>query len=143
MIVQNIIDILEAFAPAGTNVDFIARPTDATDAIPIRTYERGVEAETLACGTGITAAALVAMHLGWTASPATLATPSGYRLRVTASPLTLTGPATTIYTATLDLAPGTYEYKFIVNGFWTMDPDPSREWVPNGLGTLNSVVVVK
>ena len=94
-----------AFAPAGTNVDFIARPADAADAIPIRTYERGVEAETLACGTGITAAALVAMHLGWTASPATLATPSGYRLRVTAAPLTLTGPAATIYTATLDPTP--------------------------------------
>ena len=94
-----------AFAPAGTNVDFIARPADGGDAIPIRTYERGVEAETLACGTGITAAALVAMHLGWTASPASLATPSGYRLRVTASPLTLTGPAATIYTATLDPSP--------------------------------------
>lgn len=48
-----------------------------------------------------------------------------------------------VYAAELDLAPGTYEYKFIVNGFWTMDPDPTRDWVPNGLGTLNSVVVVK
>lgn len=48
-----------------------------------------------------------------------------------------------VYSVTLDLAPGTYEYKFLVNGFWTMDPDTSREWVPNGLGTLNSVVVVK
>ncbi len=94
-----------AFAPAGTNADFIARPAAPSDPIPIRTYERGVEAETLACGTGITAAALVAMHLGWTPSPATLATPTGYRLRVTASPLTLTGPATTLYTATLDPTP--------------------------------------
>ena len=48
-----------------------------------------------------------------------------------------------VYSTTLQLAPGSYEYKFVVNGFWTMDPDPSREWVPNGLGTLNSVVVVK
>ena len=48
-----------------------------------------------------------------------------------------------VYATELDLAPGTYEYKFIVNGFWTMDPDPTRDWVPNGLGTLNSVVVVK
>ena len=48
-----------------------------------------------------------------------------------------------VYSTTLELTPGSYEYKFIVNGFWTMDPDPSREWVPNGLGTLNSVVVVK
>ena len=48
-----------------------------------------------------------------------------------------------VYAVELDLAPGSYEYKFIVNGFWTMDPDPARDWVPNGLGTLNSVVVVK
>ena len=94
-----------AFAPAGTNVDFVSRPADPAGAIPIRTYERGVEAETLACGTGITAAALAAMHLGWTSSPATLATPSGYRLRVTAAPLTLSGPAATIYTASLDPTP--------------------------------------
>ena len=48
-----------------------------------------------------------------------------------------------VYSVELDLEPGSYEYKFIVNGFWTMDPDPARDWVPNGLGTLNSVVVVK
>ncbi|MBR4189892.1 MAG: diaminopimelate epimerase [Kiritimatiellae bacterium] len=93
-----------AFAPAGTNVDFIAPPAAPTSPIPIRTYERGVEAETLACGTGITASALVAIHLGWTTSPATLRTPSGDLLRVTLSPLTLTGPTATLYTATL--APG-------------------------------------
>ncbi len=93
-----------AFAPAGTNVDFIARPADPSSPIPIRTYERGVEAETLACGTGITASALVAIHLGWTTSPAALRTPSGDLLRVTLTPLTLTGPTATLYTATL--APG-------------------------------------
>ncbi len=48
-----------------------------------------------------------------------------------------------LYSVTLDLCPGSYEYKFIVNGFWTMDPDPAREWVPNGMGTLNSVIVVR
>jgi diaminopimelate epimerase len=91
-----------AFAPSGTNVDFIARPYDTSSPIPIRTYERGVEAETLACGTGITASALVAIHLGWTTSPATLVTPTGYRLQVTLSPLALTGPVATLYTASLD-----------------------------------------
>lgn len=48
-----------------------------------------------------------------------------------------------VYTVELDLAPGSYEYKFIVNDFWTMDPDPAREWRANGLGTLNSVIVVQ
>ncbi|MDD5429564.1 MAG: diaminopimelate epimerase [Candidatus Omnitrophica bacterium] len=46
------------FSPAGTNVDFIE--SLGFETIRIRTYERGVEAETLACGTGSAASAIVA-----------------------------------------------------------------------------------
>ena len=68
------------FAPAGANADFISR--EGPGLIRVRTYERGVEAETLACGTGAVAAALVARRLGWASSPADVVTSGGSRLRV-------------------------------------------------------------
>lgn len=46
------------------------------------------------------------------------------------------------YSATLDLAPGIYEYKFVIDGVWTLDPNPERDWTQNGLGTLNSLLRV-
>lgn len=43
------------------------------------------------------------------------------------------------YSVALMLPPGKYEYKFIVDGTWCVDPE-CAEWAPNGLGSLNSVV---
>jgi len=47
-----------AFAPSGTNVNFVA--VNRKNRIEVRTYERGVEAETLACGTGVVASSILA-----------------------------------------------------------------------------------
>jgi len=47
-----------AFSPEGANVDFVQIPRDFSLPVRIRTYERGVEAETLACGTGATSVAI-------------------------------------------------------------------------------------
>jgi len=68
------------FQPAGTNVNFIQR-LDASR-LKIRTYERGVEDETLACGTGAVAAALVAATVAGARSPVTLLPRGGQPLTV-------------------------------------------------------------
>ena len=62
------------FAPAGTNVNFIGLDGDQW---AIRTYERGVEDETLACGTGVVAGALILATRKQLPSPIALKTRSG------------------------------------------------------------------
>ncbi|MDD4569121.1 MAG: diaminopimelate epimerase [Tepidanaerobacteraceae bacterium] len=61
--------------PAGTNVNFLEVLDDNN--IIIRTYERGVENETFACGTGSTASAIISCHLGKTKSPVNMHTRAG------------------------------------------------------------------
>ena len=68
------------FAPDGTNANFVA--VDSNGTILIRTYERGVEDETLACGTGNVAAALILAHERGLRSPVLLTTRSGGKLTV-------------------------------------------------------------
>ncbi len=68
----------QRFQPAGSNADFVFVSNPYR--ISIRTYERGVEAETLACGTGSIAAALVAAAKNFTASPVDVLTRSGETL---------------------------------------------------------------
>ncbi len=70
----------ERFSPKGTNVNFIQ--FDGGNTIRVATYERGVEAETLACGTGSTASALVAASLKGLASPVLVRTAGGETLKV-------------------------------------------------------------
>lgn len=91
------------FAPAGTNVNFV-QLTDANTLL-IRTYERGVEGETLACGTGITASSIIAGLKGITKSPVNVIARGGDRLSVSftagenkkVTNVTLEGPAVTAF----------------------------------------------
>ena len=101
------------FAPAGTNVNFICPQSDGR--IAIRTYERGVEGETLACGTGAVAGALVhAMHTGADA-PLDMITRSGSCLTIYFKPggavcndVYMEGDARVVYTA--GLTPDAWQY---------------------------------
>ena len=65
----------QRFLPGGTNADFAKVEPDGT--LTVRTYERGVEAETLACGTGAAAVAVVAARRGWVALPVAVHCASG------------------------------------------------------------------
>ena len=92
----------EHFAPRGTNANFIA-PVDA-QTIAIRTYERGVEDETLACGTGVVASALIFHELTGAPSPIGVQVRGGDTLSVgftgargVYQNVTLTGPADFVF----------------------------------------------
>ncbi|MBU0482078.1 MAG: diaminopimelate epimerase [Proteobacteria bacterium] len=65
------------FEPAGTNVNFVQLPKEE---LYVRTYERGVENETQACGTGAVASALIAALHGHVTSPVKVRTSGGEQL---------------------------------------------------------------
>ena len=68
------------FAPRGTNVNFAE--VTGRKSLSIRTYERGVEAETLACGTGSVAAAVIASLTDRVETPVSVKTKSGEILKI-------------------------------------------------------------
>lgn len=71
---------LAIFQPKGTNVNFVE--LGGKSKIHVRTYERGVEQETLACGTGSTASAIISTLAGYTRPPVQVKTRSGEILTV-------------------------------------------------------------
>ena len=90
------------FSPGGINVNFVQRLSE--NRLRVRTYERGVEDETLSCGTGVTAAAIAAAGHTTGSFIYNIETPGG-NLQVAfrkwaknaAEDITLTGPATFVY----------------------------------------------
>ena len=95
-----------AFAPSGTNVNFVE--IGRGNRIHVRTYERGVEGETLACGTGVVASSILSNLRRGLRSPILVTTRGGDHLRVgfsmvngQARKVTLQGPARIVYRGVL------------------------------------------
>jgi diaminopimelate epimerase len=82
------------FAPQGVNVNFVKEGNP----LSVRTYERGVEGETLACGTGAVAVAFVANRLGKCATVASVKTGSGALLEIElGEQILLSGPSERVF----------------------------------------------
>jgi diaminopimelate epimerase len=98
----------KVFSPAGANVNFIEKR--GANKIAVRTYERGVEDETLACGTGIVASALILAATENVTGPITVLARGGDELWVGFERdddqfrnVTLTGPAEFVFEGTVKL----------------------------------------
>ena len=96
------------FAPKGTNVNFaqVLGPNH----LRVRTYERGVEGETLACGTGVSAVAMIAARVHGFTSPVKVQVQGGDVLEVSFSTeqgnfsdVRLNGPATFVFEGRIEL----------------------------------------
>ncbi|UCE94529.1 MAG: diaminopimelate epimerase [Flavobacteriaceae bacterium] len=92
----------------GTNVNFVEQ--SGVDTFTVRTYERGVENETLSCGTGVTAVALAAYHLKKTKSKEIKIETKGGSLKISFEPagigfknIILTGPATMVFEGKMEI----------------------------------------
>ena len=88
----------QEFSPDGANANFVR--VGSGGVVSIRTYERGVESETLACGTGSIAAAVILSHLRLVESPVSVMTRGNELLRISfrkttvgATDVVLEGPA--------------------------------------------------
>jgi diaminopimelate epimerase len=98
----------ELFSPKGANVNFLKERGERQ--IAIRTYERGVEDETLACGTGVVASALIFAALRNVSGPIGVLVRGGNELEVGFEKtgdqfrnVTLTGPADFVFEGTIDV----------------------------------------
>ena len=94
--------------PRGTNVNFVQ--VTASNELIVRTYERGVEGETLACGTGVVASALLTSRVHHLALPLCVKVRAGDVLTVDAGvegdgyrDVTLTGPAIEVFSGEIKL----------------------------------------
>jgi diaminopimelate epimerase len=96
------------FGPKGTNVNFVQ--VLGKDHIRVRTFERGVEGETLACGTGVTASALISSRVHKFGSPVKVQVQGGDELAVAFkasngdfSDVRLTGPAEFVFEGKINI----------------------------------------
>ncbi len=96
------------FAPGGTNVNFVQ--VLGASQIRVRTFERGVEGETLACGTGVSAAALISARVHGFNSPVQVQVQGGDQLEVSFKDdgagfddVRLTGPADFVFTGRIEI----------------------------------------
>lgn len=100
------------FGKAGVNVNFVM-PESSSNRIAVRTYERGVEAETYSCGTGVTAAAICSYYHFKTDIFSYAVSTRGGRMNVSFkaqhhsqfSDVYLTGPASRVYEGSIEINP--------------------------------------
>jgi diaminopimelate epimerase len=99
----------KAFAPSGTNVNIVT--VESRGSLVYRTYERGVEAETLACGTGALGVSVIAAHMGFVDPPVACETSGGDVLETSFVPAgdgagecVLSGPAVKAFSGIADLS---------------------------------------